>query len=130
MTTGVSGAEIEGDRIEIRGLRLEAVHGVDDEERRAPQPLEVDLDLHLSLSEAAAHDELSRTADYAAAVEAALSVVGGAPRHLLETLAADVAEAVLADRRVAAVTVAVRKLRPPVPHQLGSAGVRITRRRS
>jgi len=50
--------------------------------------------------------------------------------QLLERLAELVAEAVLGlDDRVHAVTVAVRKLRPPVPHQLGTAGVRVTRSR-
>lgn len=117
------------DRIEVRGLRLDAVHGVTEEERAAPQPFEVDLDLQLSLEEAGAADELSATADYAAAVGAAASVLRGPPRRLLEALAAEVADAVLADRRVEQVTVAVRKLRPPLSEQLSSAGVRVTRRR-
>lgn len=126
----VPGPAVPGaDRIEVRGLRLDAVHGVSEEERAAPQPFEVDLDLHVALAPAGAADELSATADYAAAVAAAASVLRGPPRRLLETLAADVADAVLADGRVQAVTVAVRKLRPPVPELLSSAGVRITRRR-
>ncbi|MHB8681343.1 MAG: dihydroneopterin aldolase [Acidimicrobiales bacterium] len=117
------------DRIEIRGLRVDAVHGVLDEERRSRQPFEVDLDLHVDLAAAAGADDLELTADYAAAIEAARRVLGGAPRRLLETLAADIADAVLADGRVEAVTVSVRKLRPPVAHRLASAGVRVTRRR-
>jgi dihydroneopterin aldolase len=36
---------------------------------------------------------------------------------------------VLADERVTSVTVAVRKLRPPVPQLLDTSGVRITRHR-
>jgi dihydroneopterin aldolase len=56
-------------------------------------------------------------------------VVQGTPRRLLEALAEDIALAVLADVKVDAVTVAIRKLRPPVPFTLGSAGVRVTRRR-
>ena len=43
-------------------------------------------------------------------------------------MAERVAEVVLAaDPRVQAVTVAVRKLRPPVPQPLATSGVRITR---
>ncbi|HML00365.1 MAG TPA: dihydroneopterin aldolase [Acidimicrobiales bacterium] len=117
------------DRIEVRGLRLEAVHGVAEGERSAPQPFEVDLDLCLSLSPAGSSDELEDTCDYATAVSRAVSVLLGPPRRLLETLAEEMARALLADGRVEAVTVAVRKLRPPVEHQLASAGVRITRRR-
>jgi dihydroneopterin aldolase len=125
-----SGAGDRQDRIELRGLRVDAVHGVHEEERRAPQPFEVDLDLELDTADAAATDDLERTADYAAAVSAAAAVLAGPPRQLLETLASDIATAVLADPRVAAVTVAVRKLRPPVPEPLASAGVRLTRRRA
>ena len=49
--------------------------------------------------------------------------------QLLERLAEKIAEAVLAHDRVQEVTVAVRKLRPPVPQQLATSGVRVTRRR-
>jgi dihydroneopterin aldolase len=124
-----SPAPLPADRIEIRGLRVEARHGVTEAERSQAQPFEVDLDLHLDLSAAAADDALVLTADYAAAVDAAVSVLHGPPRQLLETLAEDIAAALLADPQVAAVTVAVRKLRPPVPVALASAGVRVTRRR-
>ena len=52
---------------------------------------------------------------------------GGTPQ-LLEYLAAEIAVAVLTvDDRATAVTVAVRKLRPPVPHALATSGVRIRR---
>ena len=44
----------DGDRIEVRGLRLDGVHGVLEDERRAPQPFEVDLDLYLDTTTAAA----------------------------------------------------------------------------
>ena len=46
---------------------------------------------------------------------------------LLARLATRIAEATLDDERVDAVTVSVRKLDPPVPQQLTTSGVRITR---
>ena len=52
------------------------------------------------------------------------------PVALLERLVAVVAEAVLAfDDRIAEVDVVARKLRPPVPQQLATSGVRCVRRR-
>jgi 7,8-dihydroneopterin aldolase/epimerase/oxygenase len=117
-----------GDRVEVRGLRVDGVHGVLEEERAGPQPFEVDLDLYLDTGEAAATDDLTTTADYAGAVDAAVAVVTGRPHRLLESLAGAIADVVLEDPRVVEVTVAIRKLRPPVPHQLTSAGVRIHRR--
>jgi dihydroneopterin aldolase len=117
-------------RLEVRGIRVEAVHGVGEAERRRPQPFEVDLDLYLAHPEvAAATDELTDTADYAAAVEAAARVLEGPPRRLLEALAEEVAVAVLADEHLSAVTVWVRKLRPPLTRDLRSAAVQLTRHR-
>ena len=54
----------------------------------------------------------------------------GERHQLLERLAQRIAETVLADPKIAAVTVCVRKLRPPVPVDVATAGVRITRRNS
>ena len=48
---------------------------------------------------------------------------------LLERLATRIADVALADERVDSVTVSVRKLEPPVPQQLTTSGVRITRTR-
>jgi dihydroneopterin aldolase/2-amino-4-hydroxy-6-hydroxymethyldihydropteridine diphosphokinase len=53
--------------------------------------------------------------------------VSGERFQLLERLAERIAEVVLGDARATSVTVAVRKLRPPVPVDLTTAGVRITR---
>ena len=57
-------------------------------------------------------------------------MVAGRSFELLESLADAVAEATLAsDARITAVTVHLRKLRPPLALDLGTVGVRITRRR-
>lgn len=127
--SSASPVTFEPDRIEVRGLRLMAVHGLLEEERTAPQPFEIDLDLFLDTAAAGRADDIGATADYAAAVDAAVEVLAGPPRLLLESLAEAVAAAVLEDRRVDAVTVGVRKLAPPVAHEVASAGVRITRAR-
>lgn len=122
-------ADAGGDAIELRGLRVVAICGALPEERDRPQPLELDLIVEADLARAGRSDDLVDTVDYGALCDAALAATGGRPR-LLEFLAQQVAEAVLAaDDRVQAVTVAARKLRPPVPHALASSGVRIRRSR-
>lgn len=118
----------EPDRIELRGLRLSGICGVLAEERERAQPLEIDLDVLADLGAAGARDDLDATVDYAAVLDAAERVVTGGRPFLLEHLAEEIAAAVLDLARVDAVTVAVRKLRPPVPQQLASSGVRISRR--
>jgi 7,8-dihydroneopterin aldolase/epimerase/oxygenase len=118
-----------GDRIEIRGLRFVAAHGVNEAERRNPQPFEVDIDLYVDTKVAAISDDLADTADYSSAADVAGRVMEGPSRCLLESLAAQIAERILDDRRVERVTVGLRKLRPPLSHDLDSAGVRLTRSR-
>lgn len=117
------------DRIELRGLVLSAVCGALPEERERAQPLEIDLDVVADLAPAGVSDELSDTLDYGAIVASVARVVADLEPVLLERLAEAVADAVLADGRALAVTVAVRKLRPPVPEVLATSGVRISRER-
>ena len=119
-----------GDRIELRGLRLAGIVGVLPHEQAQAQPLEVDLDLRLDLAAAGASDDLGDTADYGAVCGVVEQVVITTRYALLEALAEHLATAVLdADARIGEVTVAVRKLRPPVAQQLSTSGVRITRGR-
>lgn len=113
-------------RIELRGLRALGICGALPEERERRQPLEVDLDLSADLTRATTSDELDDTVDYGAVCEIVERVVTEEQFTLLERLAGRIAEVVLTDPRVQEVTVAVRKLRPPVPQQLDTAGVRLT----
>ena len=117
------------DRIELRGLRAAGICGVLAEERERAQPLEVDLDVVADLAEAGRGDDLAATVDYGQVCADVELVITTERPQLLERLAQLIADAVLAHDAVAEVTVAVRKLRPPVPQQLATSGVRITRRR-
>lgn len=116
------------DRVELRGLRLSGICGVLPEEQTRAQPLELDLDLVLPLAAAGASDDLGDTVDYGAVCDLVERVVTEGRPQLLEQLAERIAAEVLAAGGVEQVTVAVRKLRPPVPQQLATSGVRITRR--
>lgn len=139
------------DLIELRGLRLTGIHGLLAEERHRAQPFEIDLDLEVDMRAAGPSDDLADTVDYGAITAAVAAEVAGPPADLLEHLAHRIASAALTTAlrsarppteatgpavtggavtgpAVTGVTVAVRKLRPPVPHDLASAGVRIHRR--
>lgn len=99
-------------------------------ERERDQPLEIDLDLYTDLTGPGASDDLADTVDYGAVCDLVATVCAREAPRLLERLATVLAEEILAAAPLAAVTVAVRKLRPPVPQQLATSGVRITRRSS
>ena len=119
------------DRIELRGLRVMARCGVLPFEREQDQPIELDLDVITDLAPAGDTDVLTDTIHYGEVCAVVEEVVCREHVGLLERLATLVAEAVLAhDARIAGVEVAARKLRPPVPQQLATSGVRITRSRS
>ena len=117
------------DIIELRGLRAAGICGALPEGQERAQPLEVDLDVVTDLAAAGSSDALDDTVDYGALAQAVHDVLTTERFVLLERLATRLTEVVLDDPRVAQVTVAVRKLRPPVPQLLDTSGVRITRAR-
>jgi dihydroneopterin aldolase len=116
--------------IELRGLRVLGRHGVGEAERSVPQPFELDLEVTIDIAGAVRSDEVSETVDYGSLATEVHEIVSESSYRLLETLATAVAAALLAHDRVTEVTVTVRKLRPPVPVDLATAGVRITRFRA
>jgi dihydroneopterin aldolase len=121
---------VTGDRIELRDLRVVARCGVLEIEQAQDQPLAVDLDIWCDLRSAGLSDDLRDTVDYGAVCRLVDVTLRSRPVALLEHAAEQVAAAVLGhDERVEEVRVNLRKLRPPVPHDLGTSGVRITRRR-
>ena len=139
-----TGAPVSTDTIELRGLRLVGICGALPEgledgvalllahhlrgHRRELPPGQVDGEGRLEARGEA--DELAATVDYGAICAEVERVVSAGRPRLLEFLAQALADAVMAlDPRVDSVTVAVRKLRPPVPQPLATSGVRIHRSR-
>ncbi|WP_433504640.1 dihydroneopterin aldolase [Pseudonocardia halophobica] len=118
----------ETDRIELRGLRVRGHHGVFDHEKRDGQDFLVDVVLWLDLREAAATDDLTKTVHYGELAERAAAIVAGEPRDLIETVSAEIADAVMEDERVQAVEVTLHKPNAPIP--LDFADVAVVARRS
>jgi dihydroneopterin aldolase len=115
------------DVIELRELRCSAVVGVLSEERVHAQPLAFDIDIARPFQEAAAKDDLDATTNYATVLSLVTRTAIAGGFVLLETLATRVAHEVLAlDVAITSVTVAVRKLYPPVDEDVASVGVRCT----
>jgi dihydroneopterin aldolase len=119
------------DRIELRGMRFEARHGVLPGEAVEAQPFEVDVVLEIDLATPGTTDDLARTIDYGDVFRRAQAIVEDGPHvALIETLAERIAADVLAAHAAAAaVTVRVRKPRAPLPGDFDWAGVEIRRER-
>lgn len=117
------------DRIELRGLRAFGHHGVFEHERRDGQQFVVDMTLSLDFSEAAATDNLAATVDYGQLADLAVRIVQGPPRDLIETVAVEIADAVIADPRIDAVEVVLHKPSAPIPHSFADVRVVTSRHR-
>lgn len=109
----------------IEGMELFAHHGNTDAERKQGVHLTVDVDITVDLRPAALSDDLADTVDYEACVNRVREVVDSARHHLLETVAHDIAVAMLKSRLARAVTVTVSK-RPPVPVTVRRFAITVT----
>jgi 7,8-dihydroneopterin aldolase/epimerase/oxygenase len=113
--------------VEIAGLELAGRHGVLEAEREALQPFVYDVELEL---DEPASDELVQTADYREVVALIREVSQSRQFHLLESLAATLADTML--ERFSARSVYVRVRKPQVelglPVDYTAASVRRERR--
>lgn len=117
------------DRITIRGLYAYGYHGVLPAERAAGQDFFLDAVLAVDTRPAAAGDDLSRTADYAALAGRLAAIMSGEPAALIETLAARLAAACLAEPAVHEAQVTVHKPDAPVGQPVQDITVTVTRGR-
>ena len=116
------------DRIILEGMQFYGYHGVNPEERTLGQRYVVDLAADLDLSRAGQSDRLEDTVSYSHIYRTVRVVMEGEPRNLLESAAQAIADRVLAEFPIDAVTVKVRKPNPPVRgSSIEQAAVRIRR---
>lgn len=97
-------------------------------ERRDGQPFVVDVELELPLETES--DHLADTVNYADIASMVESVITGEPRHLIETLAGEIAERCLEHGRVGRATVTVHKPRAPLSQTFADVAVTISRSRN
>jgi 7,8-dihydroneopterin aldolase/epimerase/oxygenase len=108
-------ASASRDRILVRNLRVFAHHGALPEESERGQVFVIDLDLSLDLGPAGRSDDLERTVDYGGLTGRVAELVAARRRNLIEAVAQDVADLILADGRVREVRVRVSKPHAPLP---------------
>lgn len=118
-----------GDLIRLTGVRARGHHGVLEHERRDGQDFVVDVAMELDLAPAATTDDLARTVSYAEVAADVVAVVEGPPRDLIETVAGEIADRVLARPLVEAVEVTVHKPQAPVGVPFGDVAVQVVRER-
>jgi 7,8-dihydroneopterin aldolase/epimerase/oxygenase len=97
------------DQIILRDLEVFYRVGVPDEERAQSQRLLLTVEMEVDVRAAAATDDLAQTIDYFAVSRRLLRLGEGRSWRLIETLAQDIAELVLAEFKARSVSVEVRK---------------------
>jgi dihydroneopterin aldolase len=105
------------------GIVCHANLGVEPEERSRRQPVRIDLDIGLDVSEVAAHDDPAQSFDYREVLDSVEEVVGAGSFRLIETLAEAVAEALVAEFRLREIV--VRAGKPEAARELGLDGIEV-----
>ena len=118
------------DKIEVKGMVFYGFHGNSEAEQEVGQRFIVDLEVSKDLAPAGRSDDLDDTVSYTDLYKAVKEIVEGPARKLLESVAADIADAVLKNFDVEAVRIAVRKPEAPIKGSiLSHAGVEVVRHR-
>jgi dihydroneopterin aldolase len=122
------------DSIHLKGIRGYGYTGALPEEQVLGQWFEVDLTLWLDLSTAGQSDRLEDTLDYREVISFVQQTIRSSRFALLERLAANIAEGVLAisdgKAPILQVRVALTKLAPPIPDFDGRITIEILRKRN
>lgn len=119
----------EADSITLSGLRVQAHHGVFEQERRDGQEFVIDLTVWLDTRTAASCDELAATVHYGALAVDVADAVRRDPVDLIETLAQRIADVALERPAAARVRVTVHKPEAPIPERFDDVSITITRSR-
>jgi dihydroneopterin aldolase len=117
------------DRILLNDVALTLHLGVPEAERAVPQTVYADVELEFDTRAAGLADDFTLTIDYAAVQRAMAQVAASRPFALIESLAEEMAAAILAGFPAASVCIHIRKPAALREQGVGWAGVSIQRRR-
>ncbi|WP_296237114.1 dihydroneopterin aldolase [Psychrobacter sp. UBA5136] len=115
----------ESDVVFVKGLKVEAVIGVYAWERAITQPLLIDIVLETDISRAAASDDVNDALNYKAVCDDVSAWCQAIQAQLLEHLAGQLADKLLAKYACHKLTLRVAK--PTAIQQADAVGVQITR---
>jgi 7,8-dihydroneopterin aldolase/epimerase/oxygenase len=113
-------------RISIVDLEVFCRVGVPEAERAQPQRLLLTVEMDFDFAKAAKSDAIADTIDYFAVSQRLLKFGDGREWKLIEKLAADLADMILAEFKPRTITVEVKKF--PIP-QARHVSVAVTRKR-
>tara|TARA_B100000287_G_scaffold395538_1_gene410458 strand:+ start:1137 stop:1490 length:354 start_codon:yes stop_codon:yes gene_type:complete len=107
--------------IKINELRLFGYHGVYDEEKKNGQ--EFVISTVVTVSSIPREDNISDAIDYSLIIEDIKEVFEAKRYNLIETLALDISNRILINKRVSSIKVSVKKENPPINADIDSVAV-------
>jgi FolB domain-containing protein len=116
------------DQVIIRDLLVRAIIGINDDERKAPQDVLINIVLFTDIHQAGETDNLATSANYRTVTKRVFAHAEKAQRFTVEALATDIARICLEEPNVQAVRVRVEK--PGAVRFARSVGVEIERSRT
>lgn len=118
----------DGDRIFLRGLRVDCIIGFIDWERQLRQTLEIDLEFPVDCARAAERDAVEDSTDYKQVAKRVLQFVQASEFRLVETLAHRLAMLLIEEFRLEWLRITINK--PGAIRHSRDVGVSLLRRRA
>jgi len=115
------------DKIKILNLRLPGKHGVYDFEKKKEGVFELDIYMHLNLSDALLSDDLKDSVDYSQVVELVKKIFSKNDCNLIEYVAGQICERILEEYPIQKVVIKIRKPHAPINADLDTVEVEIER---
>ena len=117
------------DQILIKSIFCNVRLGVLENEKKNPQPIEIDVSLELTLEPASNSDALEMTVDYASLTSSIQTGIEATSYSLLESVAEHVCSIALSDPKVERVNVEARKFPKDMKGTIDHVSVILTRSR-
>lgn len=108
--------------IYIKDLVVEAKHGVHQKEKEQAQRFIFNVELTVDGSQAGISDDLADTLDYGELRQTIIDTAQNNSFNLIEKLAREVADRILADKRIRKLVISIDK---PDAYENGTPGVRL-----
>lgn len=115
------------DKIVVKNLKLFGRHGVLPQEKEGQNFL-IDFEMAEDVQAAAKSDSIKDALDYHRAIEEVSAIVEGKSYNLIETLAEEIAKALLSRFRTEKVKVRVKKIEAPLTRDVEWVAVEIERK--
>ncbi len=112
-------------KIRLNNIQLYGWHGVSDDEKKAGQQFEVDVEILLNLTSTAASDDIKKTVDYSELYKFIVSKFSEKKYNLIETLAHNILVSIQNEFPIKSCKVLIRKPDAPINGILDTVEVEV-----